>query len=851
MKIDALRRFGLPDQILKRWSQDGIRFLLPVQSESVSRHGLLDGRSLIISGPGTSGKTFCGELASAAKAANRQKAIFLAPLKAIAEEKYRVFHRRYAPLGMRICLATGDHSASDAAILKGEFDIAIMIFEKFNCLTATDVSLVKNTSCFVLDEFQIISDAKRGPELELITQKLNAFNPRAQAIILMGGGSSPERIGQWLNIPVLEESRRPIDLRLGVLHRGTFHFRGYNDLCEGDEHWIQKLESEPDGPLSSQNLEAIKYLAAQGEQILIFSRSRKSAVDLASHLATALDLPPAKNSLAAILDAPPSIQNDTLEKCLGHGVAFHHAELDEHQRYLVEEGFRGGEIKIVSSTSTLAWGVNLPAKNVFIETLKYTGQRSSNSRETAVPLSGIDFHQAAGRAGRLGSRQTFGRAIMTAQTPFEHEVLWEKYIYSQCENPEPGLGISHLPEFALRLIVCGAASKPDLLESLMSRSYAALCGDLREDLRGRIGDVIVNLESNGLIALKNWGQMTPTPFGLSVAASAISVHSGLDIRESFLAGKIRDPWECLLIAVSLREWAENSSGYYVPPLQLNSLISRAYELLGDNYISSSTLWNERIGGQVNGDIRNALLAFFFAHDWISGRPTRQMEEAYNKGAGALKKDAMALYWIARAIGRIAQGLTGTTQTPSEPIDGLSGLMERLRLGVSEAMLPLARALDIDREFIFRLYNAGITSCEHLYDIDISFLAGLVPAPVVTRINVWKKSFVSNDVPIQPIAPKSGKPAISFTGRSRKQRCEIEITGKSIFLQAKLYVYFQKLWRAYNSDNSWVHKDSLERGINQPKYISKLRTILKNEGTVIDIESDGRSSYRLTADKKTI
>jgi superfamily II helicase len=60
VRVDTLSRYSLPGQIIKRWALDGIRFLLPIQSESISRYGLLDGRSLIISGPGTSGKTFCG-----------------------------------------------------------------------------------------------------------------------------------------------------------------------------------------------------------------------------------------------------------------------------------------------------------------------------------------------------------------------------------------------------------------------------------------------------------------------------------------------------------------------------------------------------------------------------------------------------------------------------------------------------------------------------------------------------------------------------------------------------------------------------------------------------------------------
>jgi helicase len=364
MKIENLERFGLPGQLIKRWSQEDIRFLLPLQSEAVTRFGLLDGKSLIISGPGTSGKTFCGELAAVAKATEKGKAVFLVPLKAIAEEKYRIFEKRYGALGLKIRLATRDHTSHDSDILKRNFDIATMIYEKFNCLTANDISIIKNTSCFILDEFQFIADARRGIEIELIIKKIKKFNTAAQIVILIGGGSSPDRIARWLNLPALSERRRPVDLRMGVFHRGTFRFRGFNDLNEGDEHWLPQIEPSDDEPISSQNMAAIKHLSGQGEQILIFTSTKRKSVELAEYLATHLDFSPARAASAALSEGPPSLQNEILARCLNKGVAFHHAELDEHQRQVVEDGFRGGEIRILTSTSTLAWGVNLPAKNV-------------------------------------------------------------------------------------------------------------------------------------------------------------------------------------------------------------------------------------------------------------------------------------------------------------------------------------------------------------------------------------------------------------------------------------------------------------------------------------------------------
>ena len=410
MRIESLERYGLNSQLLQRWLDDGLEFLLPIQAESINKFGLLDGKSLVISGPGTSGKTFCGELAALKKCASKEKSIFLVPLKAIAEEKQKLFEKRYAPLGLRVCLSTRDFTVHDTAIKKGDFDLAVIIYEKFNALTSGDLAPLRASSAIVLDEFQLICDRHRGCELELLISKMRAANSGLQKIILLGGGYASQPIASWLKIPALEENRRPIDLRVGVLHRGTFHFRGFNELIEGSENWLAQLEPNDDAPIDPQNLAAIRHLSAEDEQILIFTSARRNAVTLALYLANCLDFAPAQTALDKIMQLPPSIQNDSLLQCLSKGVAFHHADLDSEQRMLIEESYRAGEIRVLTATSTLAWGVNLPAKNVFMDAMKYSesaagdaNRESSSHRKMLVPISNTDFNQAAGRAGRLGT----------------------------------------------------------------------------------------------------------------------------------------------------------------------------------------------------------------------------------------------------------------------------------------------------------------------------------------------------------------------------------------------------------------------------------------------------------------
>jgi hypothetical protein len=297
------------------------------------------------------------------------------------------------------------------------------------------------------------------------------------------------------------------------------------------------------------------------------------------------------------------------------------------------------------------------------------------------------------------------------------------------------------------------------------------------------------------------------------------------------------------MAVSLPEWRDEAAGYRLNMGACDQLIMGIHEILGEA-INESPFISSSLQNALNLKQKDSLAGLLFALQWCAGKPTRELESLFGKGAGGLKKDAAQLAWILTSIDKIVSAVMGTGPGSGGPISGVNALIERMRYGVDHRMLPLAMALRIDREFIRVLYESGLTTCEELSVTSSGALAGLLPPSAVAAVEKWRKQFqLYNPTPAEP-----GKAGVSvlvaFTGEYCKRRAEVVIASKSIFLQERLRAYFQKLWQSYSCGKLWVQKELLDRGENQAKYISKLRRLLRDADAPVEIVSDSRGSYAL-------
>ena len=180
--IEELRRFGIPEEIITQWRARFPDGLNELQLEAVNRHRVLNGQSLLVVAPTSSGKTFIGELSAIRAAVAGKKAVFLLPYRALVNEKYEDFAASYSSTGLRVIRCAGDFTDETGLFLAGRYDLAILTFEMFLGLAVSSPHILRSIGALILDEAQFITDPTRGIGVELLLTLV--LYGRAQSCLL-------------------------------------------------------------------------------------------------------------------------------------------------------------------------------------------------------------------------------------------------------------------------------------------------------------------------------------------------------------------------------------------------------------------------------------------------------------------------------------------------------------------------------------------------------------------------------------------------------------------------------------------------------------------------------------------
>jgi len=704
-RIRDLRKYGLPDALLDIWAQQQGEFLLPVQEVAVQRYDLFEGRSLVISSPTSSGKTFVGEMAAMRATFAGKRVLYLTPLRALAEEKYHTFRTRYEAYGVKVVVATRDRREFDRDIEQGDFHLAVLVYEKLSQLLVRHPHLLRTVALVVVDELQMLGDPERGPGLELSLAKLLASDPRPQLLGLSAVLREAQQVADWLEADLLFQEDRPVELYRGVLLGDRFRYKAYNSGEEGEER-LAAVESEDPRELLCAN---VKHLVAKGEQVLVFLKGKRDTVQCAAALAEVLALPPARDALTALEPLEETALKAQLRTAFAGGVAFHHADLTPEERALVETYYRSGELRVIACTTTLAFGVNLPATTVFVEAVKWDADKRIGVA-IEVPISWAEYENISGRAGRLGFHEEFGRSVLIAANQFQADLLWRSYVMGEQEQFTPAPGQAGLADRVLNLIVSQVCISKAELRTFFGLTYlgfqqrgkdAALAAEVEKAL-----DALINAQ---LVTLGEDGRLGATTLGEVAARKGIRAATAVRLARFFEAARGRPIPELELF--HLLSLTEEGKKVHLP-LSVAEHRGRVYESrVSEQVRESGEEPGEGLGRLLNArmlptaqEARSAKLALLLL-GWTKGENLAGLEGRYQCYAGTIMALTDEVSWLVDAAAEIAEVMGWT------PTARLGELAECMRFGVGPAGLPLARAQlpGLGREDIKNLVAAGLDS----------------------------------------------------------------------------------------------------------------------------------------------
>jgi replicative superfamily II helicase len=350
---------------------------------------LLDSdENFVASAPTASGKTALAELAICRCLDAGGTALFVAPLRALTNEKESEWER-FEELGYSVYVVTGERDLNPRRAERA--DILVMTPEKTDSATrkhdSSRYAFVTDVDAVVIDEVHLLDSERRGGVLEVTVSRLRRLcDPRIVA--LSATLPNIDDVADWLDAPpettfAFGDDYRPVDLQTQV----TTYTHGENSFADKYRRLYRALDI------------AERHIREDG-QALVFVASRQDAVRAAAKARDELaerDVPIGARGDYDFHTEARELSNESLRKGVLDGVAFHHAGLSKADRDRIEAWFRAGTVRLLFSTSTLAWGVNLPARCVVIRDTKH-----HDPLEGEVDVSPLDVLQMLGRAGRPG-----------------------------------------------------------------------------------------------------------------------------------------------------------------------------------------------------------------------------------------------------------------------------------------------------------------------------------------------------------------------------------------------------------------------------------------------------------------
>ncbi|VEN73136.1 ATP-dependent DNA helicase [Candidatus Desulfarcum epimagneticum] len=383
----------------------------PFQKEAVEKIAVSD---CLVTAPTGSGKTWIAKEAMAAVRQKGGRSWYASPLKALSNSKHIEFSEDFGAENVGILTGDRKENASAPVIVGTTEILRNHLYDAMIQGESLAADLV------ILDEAHFLGDPERG----VVWEEIMIYLPERIPLLLLSATiGNADEIAQWLfsirrrECFVVRETRRPTPLYPLFMHPGGTLSPLLAPGPSGDEtrpgkklgKKVQRYLKADFPPLMA----LPRRLPPFGEILDVLEKYRllpaifflKSRADCDAALKLCARGAPAGESareriaerLPALLEGNPRMEEHGQRRFLERFAAgAHHSGQLPAWKLILEALMTEGLLRAVFATSTVAAGVNFPARTiVFLNSDKFDGT-------AFFPLTPTEFHQMSGRAGRRG-----------------------------------------------------------------------------------------------------------------------------------------------------------------------------------------------------------------------------------------------------------------------------------------------------------------------------------------------------------------------------------------------------------------------------------------------------------------
>lgn len=531
MKFEFPENHGLSQKTVERlvFKENGRPALSNAQFAALSA-GVGRGESILVVSPTSTGKTQIALWGIANSLESGCTTVYLVTHRALAKQKFEDFKTLLLPghlsnNGSNLVIATGDYvEDADGEQSKDPLGAPLLVatYEKYLALlSAAGVPSDMRRSVIICDEIQLVGDNHRGQNVEVLLALLrNAGWKQFVGLSAVLQHKDAADLANWLGVTLVVEHAREKHLR--------YECWTPNSIAASNTETPDSIAEGLPLPnnVKSNPISAINFLLNQKNPLLpiiVFCMKKQDTYDLSKEYLEQYKKNVKKGQLSLVFDdLPETTANAFLAESMAYRVAFHNADLTDDERNIVEQHLLNRQLDIVFATSTLAAGVNFPlGAAIFAEWKRW----DANSR-SYIPIESAEFHNMAGRVGRMGFEHEHGRVIYFAKSDYEVSHARKYLNLGALPALQPRVNPQRFDQLALQLTSSGLCSSRSELEVLIFATFSALKEQDKNPQSfakwpQNLSISIDNLLSKVFLIESSSGVLKATPIGKAVGYSGL------------------------------------------------------------------------------------------------------------------------------------------------------------------------------------------------------------------------------------------------------------------------------------------------------------------------------------------